>query len=224
MYSLSTFLFELRRVERPYLLPRAVWFCVAVAAALWFLMFSPFTAGLLPFWWTMAASGVLLTSLSLYFAGSPFRDQTPFWGNILWGILLAFLLWGVFWIGDKLSQLLFSFARPQVDMIYDMKSGFSTHVIACLLLLLVGPAEEIFWRGYVQRQMSLHWGRLSGFIVATLCYSLIHVFSGNLMLLLAAAACGVIWGGLYMLFPRRLPMLIVSHALWDVAAFVVFPF
>ena len=60
--------------------------------------------------------------------------------------------------------------------------------------------------------------------VATLCYTLVHVWSGNLMLLLAAAACGFCWGLLYCLLPKRLPALILSHALWDAAAFVFFPF
>ena len=60
--------------------------------------------------------------------------------------------------------------------------------------------------------------------VATLCYTLVHVWSGNLMLLFAAAACGFCWGLLYCLLPKRLPALILSHALWDAAAFVFFPF
>lgn len=207
----------------PAPLPWAVWGCVGIATVLWFIMFSPLTAPHVPFWWTMAASGVLLTSLSFAFGGNPLKGSTPLLDNLIWGILIAGILWGVFWIGDKLSQLLFDFARPQVDLIYGMRSGFSPAVIALLLLFIIGPAEELFWRGYVQRMMARQWGRCSGFIVATLCYSLIHVFSGNFMLFAAAGVCGVCWGGLYMLFPRRLPMLIVSHALWDVMAFVLWP-
>ncbi len=205
-------------------LPKAVWVCVGIAAVLWFVMFSPLTAPFVPFWWVMAGSGVLLTSLSFAFGGNPFKESTTsLWSNVLLGIVLAGALWGVFWVGDKLSQLLFDFARPQVDLIYGMRSGFSPTVIALLLFFVIGPAEELFWRGYVQRMMVRRWGRLGGFIVATLCYAFIHVFSGNFMLFAAAGVCGICWGGLYMLFPRRLPMLVVSHALWDTLAFVILP-
>ena len=72
--------------------------------------------------------------------------------------------------------------------------------------------------------MSVRWGSWWGFVCSTLCYTAVHVWSGNLMLLLAAATCGCLWGFLYFLMPKRLPALIISHALWDVAAFVVFPF
>ena len=92
-----------------------------------------------------------------------------------------------------MSQLLFSFARPQVDAIYDMGSSFPRWAIALLLLFVIGPAEELFWRGFVQRRMAERWGAWGGFAVATLCYTLVHVWSGNLMLLLAAAACGFCW-------------------------------
>ena len=43
------------------------------------------------------------------------------------------------------------------------------------------------------------------------------------MLVMAALVAGVVWGGLYRLYPRRMWAIIVSHAVWDVAVFVWFP-
>jgi membrane protease YdiL (CAAX protease family) len=43
------------------------------------------------------------------------------------------------------------------------------------------------------------------------------------MLLVAAAVAGGIWGLLYRLYPQRLGALIISHAVWDAAVFVIFP-
>ena len=201
-----------------------VWGSIFLAAFLWFLMFSPFTSTFVPFWPTMAFSGVLLSALSFYLGGSPFRGKHSLLPTIVWGVMMAVGLWCLFWVGDKVSQFLFCFARSQVDAIYDMKSGFPQWAIALLLLLVIGPAEELFWRGFVQRRMAVRWGACKGFLLATFCYTLVHVWSGNLMLLLAAATCGFCWGGLYCLMPKRLPALILSHALWDAAAFVFFPF
>ncbi len=197
---------------------------ILVAAVLWFVMFSPWTAPYVNFWYMMTASGIILTVLSLLWGErhDPFR---PSWRwQLLWGVCIAAVLWGVFWTGDKLSQLIFDSARPQVDSIYSMKGSMSEPVIALLLLFVIGPAEEIFWRGFVQRRLSVRYGRITGFVIATACYTLVHVWSFNPMLLVAAAACGFCWGLLYCLRPQMLPALIVSHALWDAAAFVVFPF
>jgi hypothetical protein len=46
----------------------------------------------------------------------------------------------------------------------------------------------------------------------------------NFMLIMAAFTCGVCWGLLYRLFPQHFPAIVLSHALWDAAAFVWFPF
>ena len=34
---------------------------------------------------------------------------------------------------------------------------------------------------------------------------------------------GAVWGFLYYIKPKWLPALVISHALWDAAVFVVFP-
>ena len=148
----------------------------------------------------------------------------PTASQLVLGLVIALVLWCVFWVGDKVSQLLFSFARPQVDMIYGMKSGTASALIGVLLLLVIGPAEEIFWRGYVQRRLSQRWNVNVGFVVTLALYTLIHVWSFNFMLLMAALVVGAFWGLLYRLRPQWLTALVISHAVWDACAFVFFPF
>ena len=138
-------------------------------------------------------------------------------------IIIAIVLWCAFWVGDKLSQELFTFARPQVDSIYQMKDGTPSWLIALLLLFIIGPAEELFWRGYVQRTLTQRWTANAGFVVTTLIYTAVHLPSMNFMLIMAAFTCGFCWGLLYRLFPQHFPAIVLSHALWDAAAFVWFP-
>ena len=147
--------------------------------------------------------------------------MTP--ANILLGIAIAVALWCVFWVGDKLSQLMFGFARPQVDSIYGLKDGESALLLSFLMLFLIGPAEEIFWRGYVQQSFTKKWGANIGFAVATAAYTLVHLASLNFMLIMAALVAGAAWGLLYRLFPERFAAIIISHALWDTAVFIWFP-
>lgn len=201
---------------------------ILIAAVLWFLMFSPWTASWFNFWWAMTASALILTAVAFFctrrLPGMDVKNWRELPVNLVLAVLIAVALWVVFYIGDKVSGLLFSFARPQVNLIYDMKTGLSPHVIALLLLCVIGPAEEIFWRGYIQRTFSQNGNPTAAFLTTTAIYTLVHLPSGNFMLIMAAMTCGLAWGGLYRLMPHRLPAIILSHALWDAAAFVWFPF
>ena len=198
-------------------------FTLALAFALWTAMFSPLTAPHVDFWRMMTASAVALCVLSVAFDRGCLRRIRWRVSDVALGAAIAAALWGVFWLGDKASAWMFDFARPQVDAIYGMKEGESPWLLAALMLLLIGPAEEIYWRGYVQRTISHRWNPNAGFAITTAVYALVHAASCNFMLIMAALVAGIVWGGLYRLFPRRLPVLIVSHAVWDAAVFVWFP-
>ncbi|MCM1108297.1 MAG: CPBP family intramembrane metalloprotease [Clostridium sp.] len=200
-----------------------VWSSLVLAAVLWTIMFSPETASHVNFWLMMSLSACVLTCCSFRFNPHWWRQTEWTWGNVGWGIVIAVALWIVFWTGNKISAWMFAFARPQVDLIYGMKDGCSPILLSVLLLCLIGPAEEIFWRGYVQRSLSARWNPDVGFLLTSVCYTLVHVGSLNFMLLMAALVAGLVWGMLYRLFPNRLSALIFSHALWDAAVFVWFP-
>ena len=198
-------------------------FTIILAFVLWTVMFSPWTAPYVNFWWMMTGSACTLSILATIFAPGWWKRVKLTPTDILLGITIAAALWGVFWIGDKLSQLMFNFARPQVDLIYGMKDGESMWLLTALMLFLIGPAEEIFWRGYIQQNLSQRWNPNIGFIVTTAIYALVHAGSLNFMLTMAAMVAGAAWGLLYSFFPNRFGAIIVSHAVWDVAVFIWFP-
>ena len=203
---------------------------IAVAAALWFYMFSPWTHGAPNFWIVMSCAAIVLTGMALAFTDDKkelAKIEKPLL-QLLGGIALAFILWGIFWLGDFLSSRWFDFARPQVDSVYSMKEGLPVQLIAFLLLFLIGPAEEFFWRGFVQRRFGQFFsgsqsGRFLALVVTTLIYALVHIWSFNFMLIMAALVAGAVWGFVYWLCPKALPALIVSHALWDALVFVWLP-
>lgn len=219
--------------------------CITLAFVLWTIMFSPWTAPHLNFWLCMAGSAILLTGLTFAIDGVWWKQldipegKSRYWmENIALGIGIAIVLWGIFWIGDKLSQLMFpSFARGQVNSIYGMKDGFSGIILSLLLLFVIGPSEEIFWRGFIQKRLAdhlSHWktfrvgklvldARFWAMIIGVFIYALVHLFSFNFMLIMAALVCGIVWGGLYWLWPNRFPAILLSHALWDAAVFIWFP-
>jgi membrane protease YdiL (CAAX protease family) len=194
-----------------------------IAAVLWTIMFSPWTAPHVNFWVMMTCSGLVLTTFSTWAQRDWRKGVKLNWNNIVLGIALAAVLWGVFWIGDRLSSLMFDFARPQVNLIYGMKEGENPWVLTFLMLFIIGPAEEIFWRGFIQNSFSKRWNPNVGFVVTTLVYSLVHLSKFNFMLIMAALVAGLVWGLAYRFFPEKLGAIIISHALWDCAVFIWFP-
>lgn len=198
-------------------------FTIILAAVLWSIMFLPITAPHINFWWMMTGSACILSTLSTIFNPGWWKRVKLSGRGVVEGVAIAVALWGVFWIGDKLSQIIFNFARGQVDLIYGMKEGESPWLLTALMLLLIGPAEEIFWRGYVQQTLQKRWNPNAGFVVTTLIYAIVHAGSCNFMLVMAAFVAGAAWGLLYRFFPDKFFAIILSHALWDVAVFVWFP-
>lgn len=196
---------------------------ILIAAIFWFVMFSPWTASHVNFWYAMMLAAGALTGLSFWF-GKDWKFTISFNPkDVALGVGSAVVLWGVFYLGNEISNLLFDFARPQVDNVYAMKDGESPMFLILALLFWIGPAEEIFWRGYVQRSLeSTKYGKWGAFIITTLVYALVHIWAFNFMLFMAALFCGAFWGFIYMK-NRNLLTVLISHALWDVAVFILFP-
>ncbi len=196
---------------------------IAAAAILWFIMFSPWTAPAVNFWLAMSCSAALLTGYSLTLRRKELPAALGVTGrDVVIGLVSAAGLYGLFFAGNELSRMLFSFAGSQIGGVYATRSQAHPALIGALLLVLIGPAEEIFWRGLAQEQFMQKFGEAKGFILTTAVYTLVHLPSGNFMLIAAALVAGLFWGLLYMKL-RRLAPCIISHALWDCVIFAVFP-
>lgn len=195
----------------------------AAAAGFWFVLFSPWTAGCLPFWPAMLAATGALAAWGLAAdrgrLGQAYRFQ-PWHAAV--GVAAASVLYVAFLVGDAVAARLLHFAKPQVARIYGVKGDASPAALALMLLLWIGPMEEVFWRGFVQRRLAERWGPMQGWLAASAVYTLVHLWSFNLMLLAAAGLCGLFWGALYWHCRSVWPGLI-SHALWDVTIFVLLP-
>ena len=126
---------------------------VAIAATLWFFMFSPWTSNIIPFWWAMPIAGGLLITISIVSGGVRIEPPKGIIGSMVVAIAGAALLWVIFWIGKYLSVRWFGFAAGQIDSIYMIKDGENPLLLSLLLLFIIGPAEEIFWRGCLQRHL-----------------------------------------------------------------------
>lgn len=196
-----------------------VWIAAAFAAGLWFVTFY---LGGPNFWIKITCSSAILAWIAI--SRHSIRENTLLFdrSSFVQGLLFAIALYLVFWAGKTISSLILPFAPEQIGAIYGKGQGFPTAVVFFLLLLVTGPCEEIFWRGYLQRKLMERHGRWAGFTLATLVYAGVHVFSLNFMLTGAAAVAGAFWGYLYMRL-GRLDSIIISHSLWSAVIFSIAP-
>jgi len=200
----------------------------ALAAVLFIVLFRFRRLGPLDFWAWLALTIALLVALGFAVdRGYGLRLKEDLRSGLLRkvgiGVASAVVLYAVFAAGRQAALALFPFAGSGIDQVYALRSGVPVARVVLLIGLVIGPGEELFWRGFFQEQAGSGTGRASGFALTSLLYTSVHLASGNPMLILAAAFCGVFWGGLYLRF--RSPLLnIVSHTLWDLLVFVIFPF
>lgn len=194
-----------------------VWTTAALAAALWFVTFYLSWSN---FWIKISVSASTLALLAVFL--QPVKDWHPDGKALIRGLVSAIALWGIFWLGKQISGLILPFAEHQIGAIYGKGAGFSPIAIFFLLLLVIGPCEEIYWRGFLQKQLMARHGKLKGWLLATAIYAGVHIWSFNLMLIGAAAVAGAFWGLLYWYWDRLAPV-IVSHSLWSAVVFSVFP-
>lgn len=202
---------------------RVVWILCGVAAVLWLLMFSPWTRDTVPFWPAMAASSGLLALSGLWLSRHSLGEVFFFhWWHLPLGLGSALALYMMFFVGHKIATAILPFASDQVHLVYRTRSQADLWLIGVLLLAWVGPAEEIFWRGYVQHRLGRRYNPIIGLALTVAVYTVVHIWSFNLMLLAAAGLCGLFWGVLFWRFRSVWPALI-SHAVWDVVIFVLLP-
>lgn len=194
-------------------------FTLLIAAILWYLTF---VIKPMNFWLEMSLSISLLVLMALWAKKDLFHLGKITLRHIVIGILSAAALYLVFYIGNILTGYLLPFKNTQVLSVYSNKSQGSPFLIGSLLLFLIGPGEEIFWRGFIQNTLSLKIGADKGYLLATLLYAGVHIITGNLMLVIAALVCGAYWGFIYKQEKSLVPV-IISHALWDLTIFVLFP-
>ncbi len=139
-----------------------------------------------------------------------------------WGTASALFLYALFYAGVHGIRLVWPEASGPISEVYALRRGISTARMLVLLMLIIAPAEECFWRGALQKLWVRRWGHSIGIGGASALYAAVHLGSGNLLLVVAAGLCGVYWGLLYA-WRESLGINILSHALWDALVFVWAP-
>ena len=165
------------------------------------------------FWDRMTATGLVLGGLALASDRDARRVRIrP--SDVGLGLATAAGLFGIFRVGDTVAREVMPRGGEDIGDIYALRSLRSKEELAARLGLIIGPAEELFWRGFVQ-------GR-AGYLTATALYGGAHIVTENATLVGAATIAGAYWGFLRAV-GVPLGALVVSHVAWDIWIFLISP-
>jgi uncharacterized protein len=173
------------------------------------------------FWQRMTLTGLGLGSFALL-TSKPARRVRIGLPEAIVGVASAIVLYTTFHFGDRFARGSVPGGDADIRDIYALRTLRPRGEIAARLATIIGPAEELFWRGLVQAALMRRLGRWRGAVAATLAYGGVHVVTGNFTLFGAASVAGAHWCALY---AAGVPLgaLVVSHVSWDVWIFLIQP-
>ncbi len=173
------------------------------------------------FWDRMTTTGAILGTVAI--AGDRSLQRPKLRArDIALGLGIAAGLYGIFHVGDRMARKILPSGDENIGDIYELRELRPRDEIAVRLAAVVGPAEELFWRGLLQRSISRRWGTVPAAVGATAAYGGAHVVTGNPALIGAATVAGLYWSTLA-LFGTPMAALVVSHITWDIWIFLIAP-
>ena len=135
----------------------------------------------------MTVTGAVLGGLALV-ANPKLRRTRVGPREVALGLASAAALYGTFKLGDRFARRFVPGGDDQIRDIYSLRELAPRSEIALRLATIIGPAEELFWRGLVQEALMRRYGRWTGAAMAAVAYSAVHVTTGNFTLMGAAGS------------------------------------
>ena len=171
------------------------------------------------FWYMYTFTTLIFMAIA--FVQSKIEDDVQTWEYIVFGIGYGTLTYGIIAAGFKLFSL---FTDQTTLSVEDFLRDYGPHTIwhYLLLMFVVAPGEELFWRGFVQQKLKTYMSPFLAVITASLLFGLSLSFSGFWLGVLAACFSGLIWGLLYE-WKRSMPLIIIAHITMTILLFLILP-
>lgn len=194
-------------------------FLLAIIIANFFIYFT-FTETKV-FWYIITGAMLFLISYSLI--NEDLDDQLSVGKYLFYGITSGLFLYGIFWLGYQLIEILsIHYLNNQLVTLYKKFSPVLIWHFIVLVLIII-PGEEIFFRGFIQKQILKHTNFWTSVLLSAFLYAFCYIYSGYILIVIAALVSGIVWGFLYA-WKRSLPLVIISHLTFDLLIFVFLPF
>ena len=139
------------------------------------------------FWYLFTAAMLILISYSILH--EELNNNQARWNDFTIGILAGFTIYLVFWGGSFLIDVFNLPFSGQISRLFRQFSpdSFWNYLV---LLIVIAPGEEIFWRGFIQKRLLKYTGVWTSIILSTLLYASVHFYADEFILVLAALVGG----------------------------------
>lgn len=186
-----------------------------LAFALYYLAFEDTAI----FWYMYTFSLLVLMSAGIIF--NKVFDEMATWKSLIYGLFFGALMYGILAAGFYLLKLTpFDIEGPAAAFLSTFAPISLWHYL--LLMFIIVPGEEIFWRGFVQQQLKRYFSVKVSILISAVLFGLIFAICGFTPGILAGAIVGVILGFLYE-WKKSMPLLIIAHLILIVLLFLIFP-
>src|SRR2546430_1037612 len=139
------------------------------------------------FWERMTLTGFVLGNMALA-NEAELRRQRFRERDVALGLLSAVGLYAVFQAGDRMARSVMPKGSQEIGESYALRALRPKSEIAARLATVIGPAEELYWRGFVQRRI--------GAPRAVVTYRGAPLVTGDAPLIRAATVARLYWGPL----------------------------
>lgn len=171
------------------------------------------------FWYMYSFALLVLMSVSVIF--TKIFDEMATWKSLIYGLGYGTAIYAIIAGGFQLLKLL------PVDTEQTVSSFIATFAPSSiwhylLLMFIIVPGEEIFWRGFVQQKLKSYVSTVYAVLISALLFGLALGFGGFIPGALAGIVTGIVLGFLYE-WKRSMPLLIIAHLVMIVLLFLVLP-
>ncbi|WP_342525974.1 type II CAAX endopeptidase family protein [Chryseomicrobium sp. FSL W7-1435] len=171
------------------------------------------------FWYFYSFTILFLMGVSLLYAKVEDEVQTLEYLllGVGYGTITYFLFAASYWILDSIPFL-------SVREIHQFLEQFGPNTIwhFMLLFFIIAPAEEFFWRGFVQQYLKNYLPTFYAVVAASILFSISLLVGGFVYGAIAGFIVGLLWGLLYE-WKKSMPLLIVTHITALILLFLILP-
>ncbi|QHJ70798.1 CPBP family intramembrane glutamic endopeptidase [Planococcus halotolerans] len=172
------------------------------------------------FWYMYTFALLILMSAAVLFG--EIQEEMRTWKSFAYGIAAAIAMYLILFAGYHLLQMLgVGSASSTADFLAIFTPASVWHLL--LLMFIVVPGEELFWRGFVQQQLKQYVPASIAIPVASVLFGLTLWLADFWPGIFAGTAVGLVLGYLYEK-KKSMPALIIAHLILMLLIFIVFPF
>lgn len=188
---------------------------IPLAYALYYLAFQDADI----FWYMYTFSILVLMSVAMLY--TKIFDGMATWKSLIYGLGYGILIYAIIAAGYQVMQLSPLAIEGSVNSFLSTFAPVSIwHYL--LLMFIIVPGEEIFWRGFLQQEIKKYLPVGYSIAISSLLFGLALGISGFGPGVLAGIAAGLVLGALYE-WKRSMPLLIITHLVMIVLLFLVMP-